>query len=123
MTEQTTTTENVYTIDARGKKLGRVATEAASVLMGKNKPTYMRNKTGAYAVVIDNVHELDIPEKKKVGKIYRRYSGYPGGLKDDRMEEVIENKGTTEVLRRAISGMLPKNKLQAPMLAQLILND
>ena len=118
-----TKTNTIYTIDARGKKLGRIATEAASVLMGKHTAAYSRNKTGTCAVIIENAKEMDIANKKQTEKKYFRYSGYPGGLKEECMEEIIRKKGYSEVLKRAITGMLPKNKLQKQMLAKLIINE
>lgn len=115
--------DSTYTIDAKGKKLGRVATEAAMVLMGKHVPGFRPNKEGDVSVTIENAGKLSVTEKKLEQKNYKRYSGYPGGLKHSRMEEVVDKKGMKEVVRTAIKGMLPKNKLQTPRLKRLTVTD
>lgn len=113
----------VYKIDAKGKKLGRVAAEAAGVLMGKNDPTFERNKLIAIKVVIDNASQADISDTKKETKEYEKYSGYPGGLVYEKMKRVIEKKGYGEVFRYAVMGMLPANRLAAKMLKNLTVNE
>jgi large subunit ribosomal protein L13 len=114
----TETTHNTYTIDANGKRLGRVATEAADVLMGKNEPDFAKHMVKDVKVVIENASKLDIPEKKK-DEIYQSYSGYPGGRKEETLEHLGNRLGYAEVVRRTINGMLPKNKLQARMMKNL----
>jgi large subunit ribosomal protein L13 len=114
----TETTNNVYKIDAAGKRLGRIATEAADVLMGKNEPDFAKNVVKDVQVVIENASKMDIPEKKK-GEIYQSYSGYPGGRKEETLEHLGERRGYAEVVRRTINGMLPKNKLQARTMKNL----
>jgi large subunit ribosomal protein L13 len=74
-------------------------------------------------VTIDNASKLLIREPKKDQKTYTRYSGYPGGLKSATLREVIAKKGHTEVLRLAVKGMLPKNKLQSVRMKNLIINN
>ena len=112
-----------YTIDAQGKKLGRVATEVATILMGKNTPDFAKNKVAEVTVTVINSDKLDIPLKKETQKIYTRYSGYPGGLKKETLSEVLSKKGTSEVLRRAVYGMLPKNRLQAQRIKRLTIKS
>jgi len=112
-----------YTIDATGKKLGRVATEAATLLMGKNTPTYARHEESGNTVEIVNAGGLSITPKKMTDTTYTRYSGYPGGLKISRMEQVVEKKGKSELVRIAVKGMLPKNKLQARMMKNLTISE
>jgi large subunit ribosomal protein L13 len=112
-----------YTIDAQGKSVGRVATEAAMKLMGKNTPTYKAHIAPDVSVRIVNAAQANISEKKKGEKTYARYSGYPGGLKTTTMEEVITKKGYGEVFRMAVKGMLPKNKLQAVMMKHLTVEE
>lgn len=112
-----------YTIDAEGKKLGRVASEVAMILMGKNKPTYKRNLAPDVLVKIENASKLDISEKKRGDKVYTRYSGYPGGLKSETLGEVIDKKTEAEALRRAVYGMLPANKLRKIMLSRLVIEE
>ncbi len=114
---------DTYTIDATGRKLGRVASEAARVLMGKHTTGYAPHKAGTTHVVIEHAGKLVIDEGKLLQKEYDRYSGYPGGRSTLRMEEVIEKKGHREIVRRAIKGMLPKNRLQAPRLKRLTVTD
>jgi len=110
-----------YTIDAKGKKLGRIATEAAVLLMGKNSPDFKRNEVANVKVSIENVSELDIDDKKMDNKEYKRYSGYPGGLKIRKMKEVIAKKGYAEIVEKAVYGMLPANKLRAKIMKNLII--
>ena len=110
-----------YTIDAQGKKLGRVATEAAHVLMGKHTADFAKHKVAEVTVRIVNSDKIDISLKKETQKIYTRYSGYPGGLKVETLSDVILKKGYEEVLRRAVYGMLPTNKLRAQRMKQLVI--
>ena len=108
-------------IDAKGQKLGRLATYIASVLSGKDSPDYAPNKVAAVQVIVENVEELDISEKKMDSETHERYSGYPGGRKVLSWREVAEKKGVAELLRLAVKGMLPKNKLQDKRLKNLII--
>jgi len=106
------------TIDASDKPLGRLAQEVAKILRGKDKPDFMPHKdTGAF-VVVENINKIKITGKKLKQKIYYHHSGYPGGLKKIPMEKVFK-KDPGEVLRRAVWGMLPKNKLRAKMIKRL----
>jgi len=118
-----TTTENRnHTIDASGKRLGIIATEAARVLMGKDQPDFAKHLVANVTVTIDNAAKMDIPEGKKT-EIYQSYSGHPGGRKTETLEHLGERLGYAEVLRRTIAGMLPGNKLKKPMLKNLIINE
>ena len=112
-----------YTIDATDKKIGRVSSEAAKILMGKNLPSYQANKVAENEVTIINVSKADISEKKKDEKIYKHYSYHPGGLKETPMKRMIEKKGYSELFKIAIKGMLPKNKLQVKMMKHLIITE
>ena len=118
-TETQTTT---YTIDASGKRLGKVATEAATLLMGKNSPDFSKHTVAPVNVTIENASKLDITEKKK-DEIYQSYSGYPGGRKTETLEHLGERLGYAEVVRRTVKGMLPKNKLQAVMMHNLTVTE
>jgi large subunit ribosomal protein L13 len=111
-----------YTIDASEKKLGRVATQAASLLIGKNSVEYARNKVFNVSVKIVNASKLDISEKKQ-STVYTRYSGYPGGLHEKSMEQLIEKKGKGAVLKLAISGMIPSNKLKSKIIRNLEITE
>lgn len=112
-----------YTLDATNKKPGRLATEVAVLLMGKNRVDFARNKIPNITVEVENAGKLSIAEKKRVDKRYYRHSGYPGALKSDSVEQVIAKKGAGEVLRKAIYGMLPKNKLRPQMMKHLTIKE
>lgn len=113
----------VYKIDATGKILGRIASEAASVLRGKNEPTFERHLLNTTKVLIENASKLKIPATKLVGKIHTRYTGHPGGLKHLSLEQVIAKKGYGEPLRLAIYGMLPANRLRAELMKHLTITE
>jgi large subunit ribosomal protein L13 len=107
-----------WVVDAAGKTLGRVATEAASLLMGKHKPIYAPYiDTGDYVVVI-NAAKVKVSGKKAEQKIYYRHSGYPGGLKSPSFKEVF-SKNPTRVIELAVKGMLPRNRLGRIMFKKL----
>jgi large subunit ribosomal protein L13 len=112
-----------YTIDAKDKKLGRLASQIAILLMGKNKPSFEKNIVADVKVVVDNTSQMQIDNKKMAGKKYKRYSGYPGGLKEITMQKTIEKKGYSEVFRMAAYGMLPSNKLRPLMMKNLTINE
>jgi len=112
-----------YTIDATGKKLGRVASEAAIHLIGKNKVEFTRNKASGEAVEIINASKIDVPERKLTQKKYDRYSGYPGGLKSPSMKDVIAKKGFKGIFELAIYGMLPSNKLRPKIMKNLTIKE
>jgi len=112
-----------YTLDAENKKIGRVATQAAVYLMGKNRSDFAKNAIPDVKVEIKNTSKASIDDKKMSQKTYSRYSGYPGGLTKESMKRKIEKKGHSELFRKAISGMLPKNKLRQKMLNNLIITE
>ncbi|MBX4209379.1 50S ribosomal protein L13 [Candidatus Parcubacteria bacterium] len=112
-----------HTIDAQAKKIGRIASEAAKVLMGKNSPSYAPNVVPEIEVHIINASKADVSEKKKDEKIYRRYTGYPGGLIDTTLKRMIEKKGMGEAFRIAIKGMLPKNKITPKIMKNLVITE
>jgi large subunit ribosomal protein L13 len=107
-----------WVVDAEGKNLGRLASEIALVLRGKNKPQYTPHvDTGDFVVVV-NAGKIAVTGNKLEGKIYYRHSGYPGGLRSRTLGEMLERR-PTEVLRKAVKGMLPKNRLAAKQLTKL----
>lgn len=112
-----------YSIDAKGKKLGRLASEIAALLMGKNLPTFKRNQAPDVTVTVSNVSQISLSERKKDTKEYRRYSGYPGGLRLEKMADVLKKKGQADILRRTVDGMLPKNKLRSRMIKNLTISE
>ena len=107
-----------YTIDAANKILGRLSTEVAVLLRGKNKPDFAPHIDPENEVVVFNIDKIKFTVKKIKQKIYYRHSGYPGGIKARRLEEVLE-KDSREVVRMAVYGMLPKNKLRDKMIKRL----
>lgn len=111
-------TKTNYTIDASGKILGRLAAEIAFLLQGKNEPDYAPQINKTEEIVIINTSKLRVSGKKNDQKKYHRHSGYPGGLKTEIYKDVFK-KDPNEVLRRAIYGMLPKNKLRIKMMRKL----
>lgn len=114
--------KKIYKIDATGGKIGRLATQAAGLLTGKNLVEYARNKVFNTEVIVENVSKIDIFEGK-LKKSYKRYSGYPGGLHEKSMEQIIEKKGKGAILKMAISKMLPNNKLKAKIIKNLVIKE
>ncbi len=108
-----------YTLDAQGKKVGRIASEAAKLLMGKNTPAFVRNAVPNVEVEVINASKADITEKKRGEKLHPRYSGYPSGITIPTVAHTIEMKGHKELFRQAVYGMLPRNKLRAKMIKNL----
>ncbi|HVI17588.1 MAG TPA: 50S ribosomal protein L13 [Gaiellales bacterium] len=107
-----------HLVDADGEILGRLATEIADTLRGKNKPAYTPHvDTGDFVVVV-NAEKVRVTGKKLEQKIYYRHSGYPGGLRERTLAEQLARR-PEEVIRKAVKGMLPKNKLAAAQLRKL----
>ena len=99
-----------YVVDAEGKQLGRLATEIVRVLRGKNKPQYTPHVDVGDFVVVVNADRVAVTGRKAEQRIYRRHSGYPGGMKETSYEQMLGRK-PTEVLRKAVYGMMPKTRL------------
>jgi len=112
-----------YTLDAENKRIGRIATEAAVFLMGKNKADFARNVVPNITVEIKNTSKALIDESKRKQKTYTRYTGHPGGLRQPTLEQVVAKKGYSELFKEAIKGMLPKNKLRAKMMNNLVISE
>ena len=112
-----------YTIDASGRTLGRVASEAATALLGKKSAKFVKNKVLQVSVTINNAKKLSLPEKRVAQKSYARYSGYPGGLRFISMTDLIATKGVKAVIEKAVDGMLPRNKLRKERMKRLTIND
>jgi len=111
----------MITIDAQNNTLGRVASAAAKALLGKHTATFVRNAVADGEVKIINVSKVRVTGAKKDDKEYIRYSGYPGGQKIENYAMLTTRLGHSEAVRRAVKGMLPKNKLQTPRLKKLII--
>lgn len=118
MQKKETVERNWYVIDASDKILGKVATTAAKVLTGKNKPTYTPYVDCGDYVIIVNANKVLLTGKKLQDKKYYNHSGYPGGLRERTAEEMIQ-KYPEEMLERAVKGMLPHNRLGNAMAKKL----
>ena len=106
-------------IDAKEKKLGRVASEAASYLMGKKSASYSRNSLSCVKVSIINCSKADINEKKKKDKIYVTFTGFRGGLFEESLAHLSDRKGYSEAFCIAVYRMLPSNSLRREMMKNL----
>ncbi len=113
----------LYTIDATGGALGRVASEAASVLLGKKSANYLQNEVMPVEVEIINASKLVMTEKRIAGKEYTRYTGYPGGLRITSLANLLQKKGVGEALWKAVDGMIPRNKLRKERMKRLTITD
>ena len=111
-----------YKIDASGKILGRLAGEIAILLRGKNEATFLPHVDVGNSVEVTNADKIKITGNKFKGKEYWRYSGYPGGIKRRTYEEVIEKKDSGEVLRKAVYGMLPGNRMRAKLMKRFTIS-
>lgn len=112
-----------YTIDAKGRPLGRVASEAAQALLGKKSAKFVKNKVLPVTVTITNAAKIPVSEKKLDQKTYLRYTGYPGGLKTLTMKQLVEKKGIAFVLNKTVDGMIPRNKLRKERMKRLTITD
>tara|TARA_B100000945_G_C20281072_1_gene548637 strand:+ start:148 stop:576 length:429 start_codon:yes stop_codon:yes gene_type:complete len=105
-------------LDAKGKTLGRFATQIAKILSGKNKPEYTPNADMGDFVVVVNAKDIHVTGKKEEQKRYYRHSGYPGGIKSKLLGEILDDSAS-EVIKSAVKGMLPKSKLGRKMFTKL----
>jgi len=107
-----------YVVDAQGKTLGRLATQIADVLRGKRKPTYTPHiDTGDFVIVV-NAEKIAVTGNKRADKLYHRHSGYPGGLRTRTFEQMITRR-PEEIIRIAVKGMMPRNRLARKQLTKL----
>ena len=107
-----------YVLDAEGKTLGRLASEAASILRGKKKPIYTPHVDTCDYVIIINAEKVEVTGKKRKEKIYKRHTGYPGGLREVTFEKMQE-KNPEEIIRHAVKGMMPNGRLGRQMYKKL----
>ena len=107
-----------YVIDVRGKILGRMATEIAKVLRGKHKPIFTPNQDAGDFVIVVNARELKLTGAKLDQKIYYRHSEYPGGIRQRTAAQMLEEK-PEELVKLAVKGMLPKNRLSRKLVTKL----
>lgn len=108
----------IHTIDATDKVLGRLASQIAILLRGKDRPDFMPHKDEGAVVVVENIKNIKVTGKKMEQKKYYHHSGYLGGLKTIPMKTIFKTK-PEEILKEAVLGMLPKNKLRAKMIKRL----
>jgi large subunit ribosomal protein L13 len=109
---------NWLIVDANGLTLGRLATQIATALRGKRKPEYTPHvDTGDFVVVI-NAEKISVTGNKRAEKLYYRHSGYPGGLRSRTLEEMLERR-PEEVIRIAVKGMMPRNRLSRKQMTKL----
>jgi len=109
---------NWVLVDANGQNLGRLATQIADLLRGKRKPTYTPHCDVGDFVVVVNAEKITVTGSKRTEKMYHRHSGYPGGLKSRSLNEMLERR-PEEVIRIAVKGMLPKNRLARKQITKL----
>jgi large subunit ribosomal protein L13 len=116
-------TKQTFTIDATNKALGRLASEAAALLNAKDSVTFVKNKAEERTVKIVNASKVKVTGKKMEQSVHKSYSGYPGGLKEKALRYVVEHKGFSEIIKHAVYGMLPKNRLQDVRIKNLVIED
>ena len=109
----------MITIDAKDQTLGRVASAAAKALLGKHSPDFAKNVVAQSGVTVINASQVRVSGAKLGDKKYVRYSGYPGGQKKESYKMLTERRGESEAIRRAVLGMLPKNRLQQKRILML----
>lgn len=107
-----------HIFNAEGKVLGRMSVEVAGLLIGKHRVDYMPNKIAPIYVVVTNTDKVHVTGRKERAKMYRRYSGYPGGLRERTLGEQRQ-RDSRKLIRAAVTGMLPKNKLRVERLRHL----
>ena len=107
-----------YVVDAKDKILGRLATKIASILRGKDKVIFSPHQDTGDEVIVINARKIKVTGKKLAQKEYKRYSAYPGGLNIENLETVLK-KRPEHVIRHAVAGMLPKNKLGEKLIKKL----
>ena len=112
---------DTHNLDATDQALGRLASQIAVLLRGKHKPEFEPNKDAGDMVVIENVDQLKFTGNKLNQKMYYHYSGYPGGLKEATLKQLLAKKGHGEVLKKAVWNMLPKNKLRQHFIKRLVI--
>ncbi|MEK7390874.1 MAG: uL13 family ribosomal protein [Patescibacteria group bacterium] len=112
-----------YTIDSTNKSIGRVASEAATVLMGKKTTGYARNIIAPVEVHITNAAKVKMSSKKLSDTVFKHHTGYRGGLKEMALSQFLKEKGYRELFRKTVYGMLPTNKLRPKMIKNLYITE
>ncbi|NES96012.1 MAG: 50S ribosomal protein L13 [Desertifilum sp. SIO1I2] len=109
---------NWYVVDAEGQRLGRLASEVANVLRGKNKPTFTPHMDVGDFVIVINAEKIAVTGKKRTQKLYRRHSGRPGGMKTETFAK-LQARIPERIIEQAVKGMLPKNSLGRQLFTKL----
>lgn len=122
MTSNTKPAPTTYTIDATDRTLGRVASEAAHALLGKRSVHFAKNQALPVKVIIENAGKLHLTDRRTKGKVYLRYTGYPGGQRSIDMGEMLAKHGIGGVVKKTVDGMIPRNKLRKPRMKNLVVN-
>lgn len=117
------TKQKTFTIDAAGRTLGRVASEAAKMLMGKTSADYTPHIRSDVRVTVVNAGKIYSRERKRKSTVYTTYSGYPGGQKKETLAHMIDRKGYGEAVRRAVERMLPNNTMRVARMKNLIVTE
>ena len=120
MTSNTKPKPTTHVIDATDRTLGRVASEAAHALLGKRSVHFAKNQALPVTVTILNASKLHLPARRTAGKVYTHYTGYPGGLREVRMDVMIDKKGIADVVKKTVDGMIPRNRLRTPRMKNLV---
>lgn len=105
-------TTKEYIINAEGIALGRLASEVAAILNAKNSTEFVKNRVADVSVKVINASKVKVTGNKMKESVHKSFSGYPSGLKERPLSYVVESKGYSELIKHAVLGMLPKNKLQ-----------
>jgi large subunit ribosomal protein L13 len=119
----TTINKTIKQIDATGKSVGRVATEIASILMGKTTPHFAKNKVEEVSVEVSNAAKVNVKGNKMQSQVQKRYSGFPSGLSLPNWADVASKKGFKQLIIHAVEGMLPTNRLHKGRMKNLVVND
>ncbi len=114
---------NTHTIDASNKPLGRLASEVAALLNAKNSINFVKNRVADVSIKIINASKVKITGNKMKESVHKSFSGYPSGLKEMPLSYVAEKKGYGELIKHAVKGMLPKNKLQDIRMKNLVVEE
>ena len=112
-----------HTIDATNRPLGRLSSEVAALLNAKDSIDFVKNRVADVTVKVVNASKLKITGKKLEERMHKSYSGFPGGLKEKPLGHVASKKGYGELIKHAVHGMLPKNKLQDVRMKNLIIEE
>jgi large subunit ribosomal protein L13 len=116
-------TNTTHTIDASNRALGRVASEVAALLNAKNSVHFVKNRVADVSVKVINASKVKVTGNKMKESVHKSFSGYPSGLKEMPLSYVVEKKGYSELIKHAVLGMLPKNKLQDIRMKNLVVEE